>query len=97
METVLAYASNTVVLCAITCVVSVLFAQKIKDWFAGIDGNTRSALTSLEGVVKSKLDTAKADVLNSIVPVKPPVVPAVAAAPVAPAPVAPAPAPAPHA
>lgn len=94
METILAYATNTFVLCALSLVAGVVFSQKIKDSFAGIDSETRSAIKSLEGTVQSKLAEAKAKVLAEIVPpVAAPVVPP-AVAPVAP--VAPPAAPAAH-
>lgn len=86
-DTVLAYATSTSVLCALTFAATLVFSTKIKDFLAGTPAEARAAATALEAKVKADLAAAKADVLAKYTPsaLKP-----VVAVPVAPpAPVAP--------
>lgn len=104
-DTVLAYATNGVVVGTVGLTLGVVFGQKIKDFLSGVPAEARTAAEALATKTKNDLKTAlsaaKADVLSKITPVavKPPVpvapVAPIAPAPVAPAPVAPAPAAAP--
>ena len=93
LSTLLEYATNTVVVAAVALVCGVVFSQKIKDWFSGVDSATRAAIAGVETKLKTDIAAAKADVIAKL-----PHLPVVTVAAPAPAAVtAPAPAPAPPA
>jgi hypothetical protein len=64
--TVLAYASNTVVVAAIALVVGVVFSQKIKDFFTGVPSELRAAMSAVEAKTKADLQAATGDVLSKL-------------------------------
>ena len=87
MSTILAYATNTVVVGAACFVVGVLFSQKVKDWVFGVPSTFRASMKSLEGTIESEVNAATADVFAKFAPVVKKVVEPVVAVP-APAPAA---------
>ena len=66
LTTVLAYASNTVVVAAIALVVGVVFSQKIKDFFTGVPSELRAAMAAVEAKTKADLQAATGDVLSKL-------------------------------
>jgi hypothetical protein len=68
METILAYATNTVVLCVACLVAGVVFSQKIKDYISGAPAGFRSAMNSIETKAKADAQAAVADVFAKIAP-----------------------------
>jgi hypothetical protein len=91
METILAYATNTAVLCVASLVVGVVFGPKIKDFVTGAPAGFRSAMNSIEAKAKADAKAAVADVFAKITPVAAKGVAPAPAAPVAPVVVAAAP------
>lgn len=90
MDTLLAYATNTVVVGAVCLVLGVVFGQKIKDYIVGTPSELRSVMSTLEANTKAEVKAATADVFSKLLPTSvKPAVPAPAPAPVV--------APAPHA
>lgn len=94
-------AASVCVAVVITFIVTLVFSTKIKDWFTGIDAETRTLLTGVEKTVVSNIHAAKTDAVSKVAASLPAPVKAVTAAvtaavapapvaPVAPAPVAPA-------
>lgn len=88
METILAYATSTTVLCAVAFVAGGILWPKIKDTATGVPAGFRTAMNSVEDKAKAELRTAVADVFAKFNPA-----PAVQVPPPAP----PAPPPASHA
>lgn len=64
----LAYATNTVVLCAACSVATLVFSQKIKDYIAGVPSGFRAAMTSVEDKAKADARAAVADVFSKLTP-----------------------------
>ena len=67
-------------------VATLVFGQKIKDFFNGIPSDMRKGLTAIEGAAVAQVKTAQAQVVASLTPAPAPVVkPAVPDVPVVPA------------
>ncbi len=68
MQSFLAYATNTVVLCVASLVAGVVFGQKIKDYISGVPSGFRTAMKSVETKAKADAQAAIADVFAKITP-----------------------------
>jgi len=90
MQTFLAYFDIGIVINVAIFVVTLLFSQKIKDFFAGVPSHTRAAIGNIEAALLAKVKSYEDEVVATIIPPPPkPPVP-VPAAPPAAAPAAPA-------
>lgn len=87
MQSFLAYFDVGIVINVAIFVATLVFSQKIKDFFAGVPAHTRASLKTVEAAVLSKVKTFEADLVSTIIPAPAPVVkpPVAAPAPVAPA------------
>ena len=81
LNTVLAYASSTTVLCAVSFVAGGYLWPKLIDKIQGVPAGFRAAMNTVEAKAKADVNAAIADVFGKIVPVAP-------VAPAAPAPAA---------
>lgn len=77
METALAYLSTTTAACVATFVATMIFRQKILDWFTGVPSHLRTGLKQIEAGLLDKVKAYEADLVAQIVP------PVAAKAPVA--------------
>jgi len=83
--TFLDYFNVTLVAVAATFVVTLIFGQKIKDFFAGVPADLRADLTSIETSVKADVSSYQKTLVAKIAPAPAVVVkPAVVAAPTGP-------------
>lgn len=78
METFLSYVNTTLASCAITFVVTMIFRQKIVDWFTGVPTHLRTGLKQIEAGLLDKVKAYEADLVNQIVPPAPAKAPVVA-------------------
>lgn len=87
MSAFLEYFNMTVVACAATFAATLIFSQKLKDFFNGVPSHLRSGLSSVEAGIIAQVKTYEADLVGKIIPtpapVAKPVVPAPPAAPAA--------------
>ena len=84
MSSILAYVDLTLAGYVAVFVATLVFSQKIKDYFTGVPSELRTGISSLETKAKADLKAAAASVIAKYTP-------APAPAPAAPAPVAPVP------
>jgi hypothetical protein len=87
MSAILAYVDLTLVGYVAVFVVTLVFSQKIKDYFSGVPAELRTGMSSLEAKAKSDLRAAAAGVIAKYTSASAPAPAPVA--PVAPAPAAP--------
>lgn len=87
LNTLMEYATSTIVLCAVSFVAGGILWPKVKDKLTGVPSGFRAAMNTVEAKAKADVQAAVADVFAKINPAP--------AAP--PAPPAPAPVPVPHA
>lgn len=89
MNTFLAYFDVGIVINVSIFVATLIFGQRIKDWFRGIPPHLRSGLSSIETGVLGQVKAYEQNLVNTIVPPPAPV-----SKPAAPAPLVPPAAPA---
>lgn len=87
MSTFLAYFDVGICVNVAIFIATLVFSQKIKDWFNGVPSHLRAGLSSIEAGVLTKVKSYEQDLVNTIVP--PPAPVAKPAAPLAPVPAAP--------
>lgn len=85
MSTILAYVDLTLLGYAAVFVATLVFSQKIKDFFAGVPTELRASLSTLEASVKADVKNYQASLIAKIAPAS-----AKTTAPVPPVPNAPA-------
>lgn len=68
METVLSYVSAPVLSSAVTFVATMVFRQKILDWFTGVPSHLRTGLKQIEAGLLDKVKAYEADLVAQIVP-----------------------------
>lgn len=96
MDTFLAYFNTTLGLCLATFIATMIFRQKIVDWFTGVPSHLRTGLKQIEAGLLDKVKAYEADLVHQIVPSAPvkapapvptdkPILPEVPAGPVNPA------------
>lgn len=86
MPTLLTYIDLTLVGYIAVFVTTLVFSQKIKDFFAGVPSHTRANLYAIEAGVLAKVKSYEAELIGTIIPTPATVTPTPApAAPVAPA------------
>lgn len=92
INTILGYASSSVVIAAVCYVAGGLTWQKLIDKVTGVPSTFRTAMSALEVKAKADVNAAIADVVGKFTPAatKVAAAPVATVAPVAPAPVAPA-------
>jgi hypothetical protein len=83
METFLSYLNTTLISCAATFVATMIFRQKIVDWFTGVPSHLRSGLKQIEAGLLDKVKAYEASLVAQIVPPDPAKAAIAAAAPVA--------------
>lgn len=71
METFLSYLNTTLVSCAATFVATMIFRQKIVDWFTGVPSHLRTGLKQIEAGLLDKVKAYEASLVNQIVPPDP--------------------------
>lgn len=74
MATFFAYFDVGIVINVAIFVATLVFSQKIKDFFAGVPNGFRSAMTGVEAKAKADIQAAIADVFSKITPAPAPVV-----------------------
>lgn len=75
---VLAYLNTTLVACGVVFVATLLFSQKIKDFFAGVPSDVRTGLKKIEDAVLGHLRTTTENIVSQVqstLPAKPPAEP----------------------
>lgn len=87
---VLAYLNTTLVACVVVFVVTLVFAQKIKDWFRGVPSDVRAGLNEIEASVLGHLTATTKNIVAQVqnqlpAPVPGPVVQVLPSPPAAPA------------
>jgi hypothetical protein len=86
MSSLLAYVDLTLAGYVAVFVATLVFSQKIKDFFAGVPAHTRANLKAVEAGVLAKVKAYEAELIGKIVPapvtvaVNPPPAPAAPAA-----------------
>lgn len=80
MSTFLAYFDVGICINVAIFAATLIFSQKIKDWFNGVPSHLRSGLSSIETGVLAQVKTYEQELVNKIVPPPAPV-----AKPIAPA------------
>jgi hypothetical protein len=97
MSSLLSYVDLTLAGYVAVSVATLVFSQKIKDWFSGVPSDLRTGLKSVESGILADVKNYQASLVHKLAPMpppaeKPPVTVAVnpAPAPAAPAPAAPA-------
>jgi hypothetical protein len=90
MPSILAYVDLTLAGYVAVFVATLVFSQKIKDFFAGVPADMRTGLKSVETSLLADVKTYQASLIQKLAPVPTPVVaaaptPVVAAAPTPPA------------
>lgn len=82
MQTFLAYFDIGVIVNVVIFVATLVFSQKIKDFFKGIPSHTRATVSSFETYVVNEVKAFESGLVDKILPaaVKPPAAPAPAAA-----------------
>lgn len=80
MQTFLAYFDIGVVVNVVIFVATLVFSQKIKDFFKGIPSHTRATVSSFETYVVNEVKAFESGLVDKILPaaVKPPAAPAAA-------------------
>lgn len=87
MSTILAYVDLTLAGYVATFAATLVFSQKIKDFFAGVPAELRTGLSALEASVKADVKSYQSSLIAKIAPAAAkPVAPVAPAAPIAPAP-----------
>lgn len=79
MSEFLDYFNLGLVVNAVVFVVTLVFSQRIKDFFAGVPAHTRASLKQIEAGVVAKVVAFEGDLVSKIIPppapvAKPPVV-----------------------
>lgn len=69
MSTILAYVDLTVAGYVAVFVATLVFSQKIKDFFAGIPAHSRANFNAVEAKVLAQVKAYEADLIGKIVPV----------------------------
>jgi hypothetical protein len=85
MSTFLAYVDFTLVGYAAVFVATLVFSQKIKDWFKGIPADMRTTLNNVEALAVGNARVARNSVLSQLETALPPLPVVKAPAPAAPA------------
>lgn len=80
MDTFLSYLNTTLVSCAATFVATMIFRQKIIDWFTGVPSHLRAGLKQIEAGVLDQVKGFEADLVAKIIPAVPAKAPLVVAA-----------------
>jgi len=83
MSTLLAYVDLTLAGYVAVFVVTLVFSQKIKDFFAGVPADMRAGLKNVEAGLLADVKQYQASLIAKIAPVKPVVAAPALAAPVA--------------
>lgn len=81
MSTVLTYIDLTLVGYIAVFVATLVFSQKIKDFFAGVPSDMRTGLKSVEAGLLADVKQYQASLIHKLAPMPPPATPAPAAAP----------------
>lgn len=68
MDTFLSYFNVTLVSCAATFVATMVFRQRIVDWFTGVPSHLRSGLKTIEANVLDQVKAYESDLVAKIVP-----------------------------
>jgi hypothetical protein len=81
MSSLLAYFDIGIAINIAIFVATLVFAQKIKDWFKGVPTHLRTGLSAIEAGVLAQVKNYEQDLVNKIVPppapvAKPPAPPA---------------------
>lgn len=71
METFVSYLNTTLVSCAATFVATMIFRQKILDWFNGVPSHLRVGLKQIEIGVLDKVKAFETSLVAQIVPPDP--------------------------
>jgi hypothetical protein len=66
MSSIFAYVNLTLVACAATFVATLVFSQKIKDWFSGVPSELRTGLKGIEAKILADVKTYQADLIAKV-------------------------------